>query len=157
MRGYLFGRRCQRHSLPLAERAGFGGHADFCPCQAPAFAATAGGVEGLGVPLWTGAAGGFALGEDIGGRWRETGGQEASGGSEGGAGLREQGRRLGGWQGRSKLWRVFASLHTLVAFRRIRPAIIFSQQTSCIIYWNVESEFAIHKAVIVAVPVTFNS
>lgn len=63
------------NGFPLSERAGFGGHAEFCPGAAPALAAAAGGVQRGGVPLLARAAGGFALGEDV----RRGGGEAGAG------------------------------------------------------------------------------
>ena len=77
------------NGFPLCERAGFGGHAEFCPGATAALAAAAGAVQRLRVPLIAGAAGGFALGEDFG--W---GGGEAAAG-EAVRGVAEAGEHLG--------------------------------------------------------------
>lgn len=64
---------CQ--TLPLAERASLGGHAELCPGGASAFPASAGGVQRGGVPFGAGAAGGFAGREGF----RRGGGEAAAG------------------------------------------------------------------------------
>ena len=62
--GFSFQRGVKGAPLPM--RAGFGGHAELGPCGATAFAAFAGAAQRGGIPLGTGAAGGFAGGEDFG-------------------------------------------------------------------------------------------
>jgi len=54
-------------TLPLAERAALCGHAELRPGRALTYPTAAGGVERCGVPFRTGAACGFAGGEDF---WR---------------------------------------------------------------------------------------
>jgi len=58
------------NGFPLSERAGFGRHSQLRPRRAPALAASARGVQSLGVPFGTGAAGRFAGGEGFGWRGR---------------------------------------------------------------------------------------
>ena len=144
----LFGGRCQRHSLPLPNRAGFGGHADFCPGRAAAFAAAAGVVQCSGVPLGACAAGGFAGGEDVGWRWREPGGSEAAGSGHGAAGLSEEWRRGGGcW--RDEVGAVLISRHALLTFRKLWQSAIFAKATRRVIERYGNCEFAGHDRVMV--------
>lgn len=72
-----------RHGFPLPDRASLGCHSELCPGRAPALAAAAGGVQCLGIPLGTGAAGGFAGGEDFGRCGGESGGGKSAGGLNG--------------------------------------------------------------------------
>ena len=72
------GFRFRFDGFPFAERAAFGRHAQLCPGAATALPASAGGVQRGGVPLWAGAAGGFALGEDFGRGGLEAGAGEAA-------------------------------------------------------------------------------
>lgn len=68
--------RGHRDRFPLAEGAALGRHSELGPSRATALAAAAGAVQRGGVPFGTGAAGGFALGEDFGRGGRESGGRE---------------------------------------------------------------------------------
>ena len=77
------------NGFPLAERAGFGGHAELRPGAAATFAATAGGVQRGGVPLIAGTAGGFSGDEDFGRGGGEAGSGEAC------CGVAEAGEHLG--------------------------------------------------------------
>ena len=65
--------RSDAESLPLAERAGLGGHAELCPGRAAALGTAAGASKRGGVPLWAGFADSRPLGKSVGRR----GGQAA--------------------------------------------------------------------------------
>ena len=100
----------ERHSLPLAERAAFGCHAQLRPGRALANPAAAGASHRAGIPLRAGSAGGFTGGEDVwrcGGKAR--GGPVEEGFAEAGGLLREAWRI--GFDLSGVLGRVLASLH----------------------------------------------